>query len=257
MSEYPYRPLVAWMVENKVPDDWADDALIRVDEVCGLIEVEMFMRHPDGGTMLHGSHILTEMRTFPMLTPPPPGLLDAYERLRASLREERSAVAALKRQAHDDIIRELQETGHDHAAEWLASRKLAHPTPARKMTWFRAEVARRGPRADGGPELAQGVRVSVRARARLYGQSGTVLGDLYSVEVDSDGVVWLQGQALPMVAQQMADGEKFPSIDVRTSGVALNGEMVIAEFEITSAILEDIAAYPWRTPTEGAADVRS
>lgn len=257
MSEYPYRPLVAWMVENKVPDNWADDALVIVDEACKEIQVEMFMRHPDGTPMLHGGgHTFTEMCTFPMLTPPPPGLLDAYERLRTSLREERSAVAALKRQTLDDIIRELRDMGYTDAAQWLVTRRLANPMPTRKLVPFRAEAARLGPRADRGPELTLTSRITLRERATLYGQSGTILGELHAVEVDAGGVVWIEGEALPMVVRQIAEGEKYPSIDCQTHWRE-NDQMVLDHVEITSAMLADPSAYPWRTPTEGAADVRS
>lgn len=241
------RPIVEWTRQNLIPDDFADDAIIRVDEVCRKIEVEMFMRTADGDFMLHGGgYLFTEMRTFPLLVDPPTGLLDAYARLQAGIREERGAVASLKVQTLAAIIAELHEGGHGEAANWLVSRQLAaNLTPARQLVRFEAEVARFGPRADGGVSLRPGCSVHVRDDARLYQTGGVIVGVLDWCDV-KDGVLVLSGRAVPRVAAELVGRSTYPSLDVFVREWADEPTRRLAKSaEIMSAMVQDIGSYPW------------
>jgi hypothetical protein len=248
------RPIVEWMRQNNLPDDVADDAVICVDPTCREIQVEVWMRDPDGAIMLHGNgHMFTEIRSFPLLVDPAPGLIAAYDRLRAGLREERSAAAALKRQMLEEIIDELRVAGHSDAASWLASRQLAaNPAPARQLVRFRVEAARVGPRADGGPCLRPGSAVTVRDHANLYLPDGAIVGYLDWCEWD-DGVLWLSGRAIPRVVEQFGERSRYPSMDMLDLEYADETRTAISKMVIGGAMVEKIASYP--LPPKGDAHV--
>jgi len=241
------RPVVEWMRQNNLPEDVPDDALIRVDPACREIQVEVWMRDPDGALMLHGGgQLFTELRSFPLLVDPPAGLLQAYDRLRASLREERSAAAALKRQLLESIIGELDEAGFMEAGAWLASRELAaNPAPSRQLVRFEVEAARIGPRIDLGPTLHPGCTVTVRAKASLYLRGGTIAGYLDWCEL-RDGVLWLSGRAVPRVAEQFTERSFYPCPDIFAQEWANNSHQVFTKAEIISAMVAECSAYPWR-----------
>jgi len=241
------RPVVEWMRQNDLPEDVPDDALIRVDQVCREIQVEVWMRAPDGAVMLHGGgHMFTELRNFPLLVDPPAGLLQAYDRLRASLREERSAIEALKRKMLEDTISELDEAGYMEAGAWLATRQLAaNPAPSRQLVRFEVEAARVGPRIDGGPTLHPGCTVTVREKASLYVRGGTIVGYLDWCEL-RDGVLLLSGRALPRVVEQFTERSFYPCPDIFARGWADSSQQVFSEAEIISAMVLECADYPWR-----------
>jgi hypothetical protein len=85
-----------WMEANELPRGIPDDAYLAVDETAGTITVEVFARDPDGRKMIHARRLMTELQTFPLKVPPPPGLLDAYQHTVAAVRRERDAAAAIR-----------------------------------------------------------------------------------------------------------------------------------------------------------------
>lgn len=253
------RPIVEWTRQNAITDDYYPDAPITVDTTDNTITIETFMRSPDGDIMLHGSgYMFTELRTYPMLVPPPPGLLEAYERLRQSISEENGAAAAIRRETMNGLIEALHEAGFAEAANHLVLSKLAaNPVPARQLVKFNVEVARVRPRFDGGSYLAPDCSIHVRPNARLYHKQGSIIGFLDWCEIQ-DGVLWLAGRTTPYLVRQFNERTDYPSLDIRVLEWAdrTNGG-AIAKAEITSAMVEDMASYPWAPATkkEGS-DVR-
>lgn len=107
-SGAPYRAPWEWFKANDLPRGIPDDAELYVDETAGTITVEVFADAPDGRWMIHASvGIMTRLATFPLKVPPPPGLLDAYQRTVDKVRWERSAATAIRFETAQTLIREL------------------------------------------------------------------------------------------------------------------------------------------------------
>jgi hypothetical protein len=97
-----------WMEANGLPTGIPDAAELVVDEQAGTITVEMFATDPNGRIMLHaGIGVMTRLETFPLKVPPPPGLLEAYQRTIDRVRRERDAASAIRYETAQTLIREL------------------------------------------------------------------------------------------------------------------------------------------------------
>jgi hypothetical protein len=121
-----------WMQANGLPSTIPDDAHIDVDEQAGTITVEVWALTAEGGLQLHAGRALTTVATFPLVVPPPPGLMDAYRHTVARIRAERNAVAGIRQQAAAIIEEYLIAHGHPQAATlvWQAL-DLTPPLPYR------------------------------------------------------------------------------------------------------------------------------
>lgn len=251
------RPIVEWTRQNAITDDYYPDAPITIDTANNTITIETFMRSPDGDIMLHGSgYMFTELRTYPMLVPPSPGLLEAYARLRLSIAEENSTAAAIRRETVHSLIEVLQEAGFSDAAQHLALSKLAgNPVSSRQMVRFDVEVARFEPRFDGGPYPHRSCSFHVREGARLYLASGTIVGWLDWAKVKY-GALWLSGQALPHLVKQFEERTHYPSLDTKDVEWTEGSTGALSKLQINGATVLEIAHYPWHAAKKEDSDVR-
>jgi hypothetical protein len=97
-----------WMEVNGLPSGIPDAAELAVDEKAGTITVEVFATDPHGKIMLHaGVGVMTRLETYPLRVPPPPGLLEAYQRTIDQVRRERDAASAIRYETAQTLIRAL------------------------------------------------------------------------------------------------------------------------------------------------------
>lgn len=107
-SRAPYRAPAEWFKANDLPSGIPDDAELHVDEEAGTITVEVIAEDGDGRMLMHANvGAMTKLATFPLKVPPPPGLLDAYQRTVDRVRWERSAATAIRYETAQTLIREL------------------------------------------------------------------------------------------------------------------------------------------------------
>jgi hypothetical protein len=103
-AKAPWR----WMEANGLPPGIPDVAELAVDEKTGTITVEVFATDPHGKIMLHaGLGVMTRLETYPLRVPPPPGLLEAYQRTIDQVRRERDAASAIRYETAQTLIRAL------------------------------------------------------------------------------------------------------------------------------------------------------
>jgi hypothetical protein len=121
-----------WMQANGLPSTIPDDAHIDVDEQAGTITVEVWALTAEGGLQLHAGRALTTVATFPLVVPPPPGLMDAYRHTVARIRAERNAVAGIRQQAAAIIEEYLIARGHPGVAGARPDPAAAVPAAGRR-----------------------------------------------------------------------------------------------------------------------------
>jgi hypothetical protein len=108
ISRAPYRAPWEWFKANDLPPRIPDDAELHVDEKAGTITVEVIAEDADGRMLMHANvGAMTKLATFPLKVPPPPGLVDAYQRTVDRVRWERSAATAIRYETGQTLIREL------------------------------------------------------------------------------------------------------------------------------------------------------
>jgi len=111
------RPVLDWFEANDLPNNIPDDAEVTVDEQSGTLTVEEFLLGDNGRPCLHARQVLRHPVTHPLKVPPPPGLLDAYQRTVSALRRERDAAEAIRQETARTIV--------DHIARQARKRLAA------------------------------------------------------------------------------------------------------------------------------------
>jgi hypothetical protein len=83
--------LHGWMKDNGMPCRSPDDAELAIDWAFGTVTVEEYVFDDDGRVVIHAGQAMTQLVVYPLLVPPPEGLIDAYRRTVGELRRERDA----------------------------------------------------------------------------------------------------------------------------------------------------------------------
>lgn len=112
-----------WMKANGLPSKIPDDAELDVDETAGTITVEVWATDDEGRVLMAARRGMTRIEVFPLLVPPPAGLLSAYQHTMAKLRRERNAAEAIRYETAVAVCAEIRRAANaDYDAGGVAAR---------------------------------------------------------------------------------------------------------------------------------------